>query len=582
MKKVFLLIIFVGVLGFGLYSFKDNLGGLLAQITSNTGIPVPPYALKVTVTNYNQINLSWVDDSINMASGITVTEYRVYRRESYGTWNFAGKVTSTAYTDYNMPSGNYEYKINACNTNGCSADSATIAASFSKDTTAPSVPASLTVPQKEVTDTKANLYWLGSSDDVLLKYYNIYRSPSTAGNFSLIASVSASQLSYTDDKLSPASQYYYQVKAVDGAKNESGPSNTIDITTTTLAGTNSYIRIVSPNDGECFTLPGNLHIAWTGSNLNQTALYYSNKMIFLGGSTVFDWYMTASVSPTTVGYIKAVAVDNNGKEGISDMNDKPFVISLDCSKEIKPSTALTLVPAVPSYARTSLVYQKSDINLIWQDNSNNENSFRVYRRQFPDGKWQMLSTVSQNITAYTDINVPQGDYEYDVSACNIYGCSTYSNQSRITAVASLPFKTYSAPELNSGDMISAGNSDDPDVYIINEHGYKRLFLNPIIFNFYAHLGGFQNIRAVEGKTRDAYATSGLFKNCESGDPKIYGIEITGEDIGTLHWVNTSGEQAVADDPNFFNKVFCINNNEFNWYQKGTEYSSVGQIPSYSR
>jgi hypothetical protein len=50
----------------------------------------------------------------------------------------------------------------------------------------------------------------------------------------------------------------------------------------------------------------------------------------------------------------------------------------------------------------------------------------------------------------------------------------------------------------------------------------------------------------------------------------------------LHWVNTTGSQAVADDPNFFSKVFCINNNEFNWYPKGSDYTSVNQVPNYSR
>ncbi|PIR41799.1 MAG: hypothetical protein COV30_01230, partial [Candidatus Yanofskybacteria bacterium CG10_big_fil_rev_8_21_14_0_10_37_15] len=57
---------------------------------------------------------------------------------------------------------------------------------------------------------------------------------------------------------------------------------------------------------------------------------------------------------------------------------------------------------------------------------------------------------------------------------------------------------------------------------------------------------------------------------------------TGEDVGMLHWVNTTGEQAVADDPEFFKKVFCINTNEFNWYPKGINYTSVNQIPDYAR
>lgn len=141
--------------------------------------------------------------------------------------------------------------------------------------------------------------------------------------------------------------------------------------------------------------------------------------------------------------------------------------------------------------------------------------------------------------------------------------------------------------LKEGNTISAAGSNDPDVYIVNDWGYKRLFLNPVIFTFYGQLtGGFAGVKNVSPATRDAFTTSGLFRDCEVGsvnnNGKVYGVEVNGEDTGMLHWVNTSGAQAVADDPNFFKKVFCINDNEFNWYPKGSNYTSVNQVPSYAR
>ncbi len=45
----------------------------------------------------------------------------------------------------------------------------------------------------------------------------------------------------------------------------------------------------------------------------------------------------------------------------------------------------------------------------------------------------------------------------------------------------------------------------------------------------------------------------------------------------------SGSAAVAQDPQFFNKVFCINDNEFNWYTKSSiDYTSLSQVPVYHR
>ncbi len=146
--------------------------------------------------------------------------------------------------------------------------------------------------------------------------------------------------------------------------------------------------------------------------------------------------------------------------------------------------------------------------------------------------------------------------------------------------------TVSVDGLPTGDPLF-----DPDIYIVNDWGYKRLFLNPAIFNFYGHLGGFAAVKKVSPATRDAFGTSGLFRNCEAGSSwnngRVYGVEVTGEDVGLLHWVNTTGAQAVQDDPNFFLKVFCINDNEFNWYTNGgtrfgADYTSVNQVPQYNR
>lgn len=144
------------------------------------------------------------------------------------------------------------------------------------------------------------------------------------------------------------------------------------------------------------------------------------------------------------------------------------------------------------------------------------------------------------------------------------------------------FTSLNVLKLKDGDVISAKGSSDPDVYIVNSYGYKRLFLNPAIFGFYGHLGGFSKVKSATSNVRDTFVTSGLFRNCETNDKKVYGVETTGEDTGILHWVNTTGDQAVKDDKDFFKKVFCVNTKEFSWYKQGAAYTSVNQIPDYTR
>ncbi len=137
--------------------------------------------------------------------------------------------------------------------------------------------------------------------------------------------------------------------------------------------------------------------------------------------------------------------------------------------------------------------------------------------------------------------------------------------------------------LKEGDLIGAVDFGDSDVYIVNAQGYKRLFLNPVIFSFYGHLGGFSKVKHVSIAARDAFPTSGLFQNCEGSDLKVYGVEVTGEDIGIFHWMNMSGAQAASQDSEFFKKVFCINTQESNWYAKSsTDFTAVANLPAYKR
>ncbi len=149
----------------------------------------------------------------------------------------------------------------------------------------------------------------------------------------------------------------------------------------------------------------------------------------------------------------------------------------------------------------------------------------------------------------------------------------------LTASAAVP----SDYGLTEGNMISATGSNDPDVYIVNAQGYKRLFLNPVIFGFYGQLtGGWALVKSVSAAARDAFPTSLLFRNCETNAQAVYAVEVTGEDTATLHHVVMTGDQAVAQDSQFFNKVFCVNSLEQNWYTMGYDYTSLSQIQPYVR
>lgn len=139
--------------------------------------------------------------------------------------------------------------------------------------------------------------------------------------------------------------------------------------------------------------------------------------------------------------------------------------------------------------------------------------------------------------------------------------------------------------LREGSVISSYAFDgDLDIYIVNAHGHKRLFVNPKIFSLYGHLtGGYAGVIHTAPDVRDAYGTSGLFRNCEINDQKVWALEVLSEDVAVLHHVNVPGDQAVKQDPNFFRKVFCINSREQALYPvSSVAYTHVNQIPNYRR
>lgn len=137
--------------------------------------------------------------------------------------------------------------------------------------------------------------------------------------------------------------------------------------------------------------------------------------------------------------------------------------------------------------------------------------------------------------------------------------------------------------LKEGDVVGSEDLGDPDIFIVNEYGYKRLFLNPKIFSLYGHLsGGYAGVKKLAADLIYLLPTSGLFRNCETQENKVYALEVSDEDAGILHWVNISGTDAVAGDPDFFKRVFCINMAEFSLYSAGSSYTAMSQIPTYVR
>jgi hypothetical protein len=84
---------------------------------------------------------------------------------------------------------------------------------------------------------------------------------------------------------------------------------------------------------------------------------------------------------------------------------------------------------------TATAVSSSQINLTWQDNSNNEDGFEIYRRiEGTDYLITSTAIVVTNVTSYSDFGFfPANTYYYRVRAFNSIGDrSDYSNETNVT------------------------------------------------------------------------------------------------------------------------------------------------------
>jgi hypothetical protein len=138
----------------------------------------------------------------------------------------------------------------------------------------------------------------------------------------------------------------------------------------------------------------------------------------------------------------------------------------------------------------------------------------------------------------------------------------------------IPVIRVSAITIVDGDLIKT--SDNPDVYIvkvISAEKYKRLILNPEIFNQYGHLK-WENIKTVTQTEMNEYTISDLVRAV--GDDRVYKL-YPGNDTGEKRWIKT------AEDFNGFaykiNAIYEINSFERNYYAMGADLIyQVSQIP----
>ncbi|MFD3447112.1 leucine-rich repeat protein [Microbacteriaceae bacterium 4G12] len=173
-----------------------------SPIVSAKPVPVAPTGVKSTSTGYNSISTSW--SAATGASG-----YEVWRAtSSTGTYSLVNTTTGTSYNNTGLATGTtYYYKVRAYVLNGTTK----VYSDYSPIVSAKPVPVAPTGVKS--TSTGYNSISTSWSTVGGASGYEVWRSTSSTGTYSLAGTVAGTVLNYNNIGLSTGTTYYYKIRA---------------------------------------------------------------------------------------------------------------------------------------------------------------------------------------------------------------------------------------------------------------------------------------------------------------------------------------------------------------------------------
>jgi chitodextrinase len=179
--------------------------------------PSVPAGVTAGTPTVTSISLTWTASTDN----VSVAGYRVFRNG-----NQIATPSTPNYTDTGLtPNTAYSYRVAAYDAAGnVSAQSTALAVTTAPDVVAPTVPGAPTSTIQTMTSITIN--WTGSTDNVAVASYRIYRNGNQVGTVNPTAA-----LNYVDSGLAPNTFYNYSVSAVDSAGNASAQSPATSVRT---------------------------------------------------------------------------------------------------------------------------------------------------------------------------------------------------------------------------------------------------------------------------------------------------------------------------------------------------------------
>lgn len=187
-----------------------------------------------------------------------------------------------------------------------------------------------------------------------------------------------------------------------------------------------YVR----SGGNCSVTGG---YVYRGPNL--PGLY--GKYIYGDYCSRFIWSLDYDSSSAPVNTLLLTSTASLTTFGV-DLNNELYFTAGSSIMRFVPTAAIV----APSNLQANEV-SFGVVQLTWNDNSNNENGFRIERKS-PGGNFILIDSVGANVTTYNDNSVADTLYIYRVYAFGTAGVSGYSNETMVVTSVPVELTSFTA------------------------------------------------------------------------------------------------------------------------------------------
>ncbi len=417
-------------------------------------IPTAPSDLVAAEVDCNSVDLTWVDNSNNE------TSFKIMQSINGGVYTLYHTTTESNITSYSVTgldeNTEYGFRVKAYNTAGNSASAQSNLITTSICPTIPAAPSSFVAT--EVNCTSIDLAWVDNSDNE--EGFEIQQSTDGGVNYTTIHTTTENISSYSITGLNESTQYDFIIKS----QNVTGSSSDVvsnSLTTSSCATIPTPPSSVVAAEVDCNAID----LTWVDNSSNETSF----KIMQSINGSAYTLYHTTAENITSY---SATGLDENTAYGF---RVKAYN-SLGNSASAQGNLITTSTCPTAPNAASNLVATEVDctsIDLIWGDNSNDEDGFKLFR-SIDGGTYTLYQTLGADVTSYSATGLTEStSYGFEVVAYNAVGDSA-SVQSNLLTTSVCPTAPTAPSSLvatevdcTSIDLTWTDNSN-------NEDGFKLL------------------------------------------------------------------------------------------------------------